>query len=75
MQDKRYTEDDLREAFKAGWKERNRSPGLKRVRRQTMMSLIGGGRYEECDYVPDDRKYQHGYWQNSAFRKGLGDAG
>jgi hypothetical protein len=68
-----YSEADLREAFKAGWKERNRIPGLKRVRRNSLnnaiLGAIGGGRYSETALVPDDRTYSHAIWLHSAFRK------
>lgn len=68
-----YTETDLREAFKAGWKERNRQPGLKKVPRKdgpnSMLRALGGGRYAESDYVPDHKSYKHAIWTNSAFRR------
>ena len=70
-----YTEADLREAFKAGWKERNRVPGLKRVRRNSMnnaiLGAIGGDRYAEHILIKDDRAYSHSFWLRSAFRKAL----
>jgi len=68
-----YTEADLREAFKAGWQERNRTPGLKKVRKASLnniiLSAIGGGRYGDYVLVPADRKYSHSVWLRSAFRK------
>lgn len=68
-------ETALREAFKAGWKERDRNPGLKRVMRRSLdnaiRSAIGGGRFNDHDYVPDHRTYHGSIWLNSAFRKSL----
>ena len=74
MSEGRYTEADLREAFKAGWKERNSSPGLKRVSRGNLASALGGPRYADVSYVKDDRAYHNGIWLRSAFKRGLGDA-
>ena len=72
-----YTEKDLREAFKAGWKERDRSPGLRRQVRRSLdnaiRSAIGGGRFNDVEYVPDHKKYHHGIWTRSAFKKGLSE--
>lgn len=63
----------LREAFKAGWKERDRNPGLKRVQRRSLdnaiRSAIGGGRFNDYDYAPDHRAYHNSIWLNSAYRK------
>lgn len=70
-----YTEDDLREAFKAGWKERDRFPGLKRQTKRSLnnylRSAMGGGRFNDVEYVPAHRAYRHGYWLGSDFRKAL----
>jgi len=68
-----YTEADLREAFKAGWKERNRIPGLKKATRKSLnnaiLGAIGGSRYAEQILIADDRTYRHSLWLRSAFRK------
>ncbi len=73
-----YTEEQLRLAFKAGWAERNRDPGLRRRPKRSfnnaIMGAIGGGRYAEQEYVPDTKTYHHSIWLNSAFRKALTDA-
>jgi hypothetical protein len=70
-----YGEDDLRDAFRSGWHERNRNPGLKRQARSnvhnTIMNAIGGGRHLEQEYVPDKRTYHNSIWANSGFRKDL----
>jgi shikimate kinase len=70
-----YSEVDLRDAFRAGWKERNRNPGLKRQTRRTLnnavLGAIGGGRFADQEYVPDDRTYHASIWANSAYRKAL----
>lgn len=72
----RYTEADLREAFKAGWKKRNESPGLKRQPKRTLTNRIAhgiGAGYSQMDmeYVKDHRTYSHNIWLGSAFRKAL----
>jgi hypothetical protein len=63
----------VREAFKAGWKERNRCPGLRKQQRRSLdnalRSMIGGGRYNDVEYVPDQRAYAHSIWLNSTFRR------
>jgi hypothetical protein len=65
----------LREAFKAGWKERDRTPGLKRQEKRSFdnafRSMIGGGRFNDYEYVRDHRTYRHGIWLASAFRRDL----
>ncbi len=70
-----YTEADLREAFKAGWKERDRFPGLKRETRNSLSnalrSAMGGGKYNDVRYVPANRTYHPSIWLGSAFRKAL----
>lgn len=71
-----YTEGDLREAFKAGWKERDSSPGLKRVRAKTTRNALGGAigmphRYSDFKYVPDHKRYHNSIWLRSAFKKKL----
>src|SRR3546814_7938204 len=57
-----YGEEDLRDAFRSGWHERNRNPGLKRQARKNVhnaiMNSIGGGRHLEQEYVPD-RSEEH----------------
>lgn len=67
-----YTEEDLRNAFRAGWQEREKTPGLKRVPkrdgRNNMMRAIGGGKYAEHVYVPAHRKYHNSIWLRSSFR-------
>ena len=71
----RYTEADLREAFKAGWKARNASPGLKRVLKRNLgnaiLAQIGGLKHGEHALVRDNRDYHHGIWLRSAFKKAL----
>lgn len=71
-----YTADDLRAAFKAGWQERNRSPGLKRRVKSSLnnavLSAMGGGRFADVEYVPDSRTYHNSIWLNSSFRKERG---
>lgn len=73
-----YSEEDLRDAFRAGWKERNRNPGLKRQTRRTLnnavLGAIGGGRFADIEYVPDDRTYHASIWANSSYRKSLPEA-
>ena len=63
----------LREAFKAGWKERDKTPGLKRQTKRTldnaMLSALGGGHYADVEYVKDHRQYHNSIWLNSAFKK------
>lgn len=71
-----YTEADLREAFKAGWKERDKRPGLKKQIRGSIHNAIGGAigmprQMMDADYVPDHRTYHNSIWLNSSFRKGL----
>lgn len=70
-----FDETDLRAAFQAGWKERNKSPGLKRQARRNLdnaiMSAIGGGRHLAQDYVPDTRTYHASIWSTSDYRKKL----
>src|SRR3546814_11453003 len=68
-------EEDLRDAFRSGWHERNRNPGLKRQARKNVhnaiMNSIGGGRHLEKEYVLDQRTYHNSLWTNSGFRKDL----
>lgn len=75
MTEARFTEADLREAFKAGWKTRDASPGLKRVRKRNIgnaiLGAIGGGKHSEYALIPDHRKYQHGIWLRSEFFRSL----
>lgn len=70
-----YTEEDLREAFKAGWKERNQNPGLraqqKRSLNNALRSAMGGGRFNDLEYVKDTKVYNHGIWTRSAFFKSI----
>lgn len=65
----------LRAAFKAGWQARNASPGLKRVTPRTvnngLLMALGGARFVEHQYVPDERRYNIGIWLRSEFRKAL----
>src|SRR3546814_10199440 len=64
-----YGEEDLRDAFRSGWHERNRNPGLKRQARKNVhnaiMNSIGGGRHLEQEYVPDPRTYHNSIWTRS----------
>lgn len=69
-----YTEDDLRDAFREGWKTRDRTPGLKKVRRNNVhnhiMAGIGAGNKNmQYALIPDHRKYHNGIWLRSQFRK------
>ena len=68
-------EEIAREAFKAGWKERNRSPGLKKVVKRSLnnaiISAVGGSRHMDTILVPDDRKYHNSIWIHSDLRKQL----
>lgn len=70
-----YTEADLRNAFREGWQTRNRSPGLKKVRRKNLgnaiLASVGGSRHMEYVLVRDDRKYHVSMWLNSPYRKML----
>lgn len=70
-----FTEDDLRAAFHAGWKARNRNPGLKRVRKKSLnnaiLGMIGGDKHSEYALIPDDRKYHNSIWLKSEYRKTL----
>lgn len=71
----RYTEVDLREAFKAGWKERNRDPGLRKQTKRSLdnalRSAIGGGRFNDVEYVKDTKTYNHSIWTRSTFFKDI----
>jgi len=68
----------LAQAFKAGWNERNRNPGLKRQTRLSLdnaiLSAIGGSRYAKQEYVPDTRTYHHSIWLRSEARDQLAKA-
>ena len=68
-------EEIARAAFKAGWKARDERPGLKQVMRKSfdnaLRSMIGGGRYNDYDYVPDHRPYHNSIWLRSAFRRAM----
>lgn len=70
-----YSEDDLREAFKAGWKKRDENPGLKRVAKRNMnnaiLGAIGGARYADFALVPAKKTYHNSIWLNSQFKKSL----
>jgi hypothetical protein len=62
-------------AFKAGWDERNRNPGLKKRERNSLDNLIrsacGGRRFNDFDYVPDERTYHRSIWLRSQYRMSL----
>ncbi len=68
-----FDENDLRDAFRSGWHQRNRNPGLKRQAKKNVhnaiMSSIGGARDLEQEYVPDTRTYHNSIWATSDFRK------
>lgn len=71
-----FTIDDLREAYKAGWKKRNEAPGLKQRAKRSgsngLMAAIGApSRYLDQELVPDTKTYAHSIWTNSEFKKSL----
>src|SRR3546814_17743913 len=73
-----FDENDLRDAFRSGWHQRNRNPGLKRQAKKNVhnaiMSSIGGARHLEQEYVPDKRTYHNSIWAKRDFRKPLKNA-
>src|SRR3546814_19872033 len=70
-----YGEEDLRDAFRSGWHERNRHHDMKRQARKNVhnaiMHSLGGWQPPETESVPYQRPSHNSVWTNSGFPQAL----